>query len=58
MDLSFENEEVLWKRVMEEKNSGDVAITGVDDKMILKSSSDPDPQHTRSKCFYFTRLAS
>lgn len=38
LDLSFENEEVLWTRVMEEKNSGDVAIiTVIDDKMILRS---------------------
>lgn len=36
LDLSFENEEVLWTRVMEEKNSGNVAvITVMDDKMIL-----------------------
>lgn len=32
--------------------------TVIDDKMILRSSSDPNPQHTCSKCFYLTRLAS
>lgn len=59
LNLSFEHEGVLWTRVMEEKNSGNVAIiTVTKDEMILRSSSDPDPQHTCSKCFYFTRLAS
>lgn len=55
----WKNEEVLWMRVMKEKNSGDVAIiTVTDDKKILRSSSEPDLQNKCSKCFYFIILAS
>lgn len=40
LDLSFEHEEVLWTRVMEEKNLGDIAIITVtkeETKVILRS---------------------